>query len=95
MAFSDRRGETSDATQERRDSGQTDLLRSRLDQIVNMDHALVKLAQAVDWRFLEERLGEVYDAGDPQVDAQFVRQRPVRAVAGEPLLPCALSRRCV
>ena len=28
---------------ERRESGQTDLLRSRLDQILNMDHALVKL----------------------------------------------------
>ena len=29
---------------ERRESGQTDLLRSRLDQILNMDHGLVKLA---------------------------------------------------
>ncbi|MER8544055.1 hypothetical protein NKH17_32790 [Mesorhizobium sp. M1334] len=27
---------------ERHESGQTDLLRSRLDQILNMDHALVK-----------------------------------------------------
>ncbi|RWL93240.1 IS5 family transposase [Mesorhizobium sp.] len=48
---------------ERRDGGQTDLLRARLDQILNMDHALVKLAAAIDWRFLEERLGEVYDDG--------------------------------
>lgn len=46
---------------ERRDSGQTDLLRSRLDQIVNVNHPLVKLAKAIDWCFLEERLGEVYD----------------------------------
>ena len=27
---------------------------------INLDHALVKLARAVDWRFLEERLGAVY-----------------------------------
>jgi transposase, IS5 family len=46
---------------ERRDNGQKDLLRSRLDQILNMGHPLVKLAGAIDWRFLEERLGEVYD----------------------------------
>ncbi|RWL03929.1 MAG: IS5 family transposase [Mesorhizobium sp.] len=48
---------------ERRDSGQADLLRSRLDQILNMEHALVKLAAAIDWRCLEEKLGEVYDDG--------------------------------
>src|SRR5688500_7052730 len=46
---------------ERRDSGQADLLRSRLDQILNLAHPLVKLAGTIDWRFLEERLGEVYD----------------------------------
>jgi IS5 family transposase len=37
---------------ERRDSGQTDLLRSRLDQIVDTGHPLVNLAGAIDWRFL-------------------------------------------
>jgi transposase, IS5 family len=30
---------------ERRDSGQNDLFRARLDQIVDMDHALAKLGQ--------------------------------------------------
>jgi hypothetical protein len=30
---------------ERRDSGQADLLRSRLDAIIDTDHALVKLAR--------------------------------------------------
>jgi len=43
---------------ERRESGQNDLFRARLDQIVDMDHPLAKLARAIDWRFLEElRLG--------------------------------------
>jgi IS5 family transposase len=45
---------------ERRDSGQNDLFRARLDQIVDRDHALAKLGRAIDWRFLEERFGAVY-----------------------------------
>ena len=65
---------------ERRESGQTDLLRSRLDHILNMDHALVKLAKTIDWRFLEERLGEVYDddPGRPPL--------PTRLMAGLAIL---------
>ena len=35
---------------EQRESGQIDLLRARLDQILNMDHPLVKLGAAIDWR---------------------------------------------
>ena len=45
---------------ERRETGEGDLFRSRLDQIIDMKHALVKLVQAIDWRFLEGRFGEVY-----------------------------------
>ena len=41
---------------ERRESGEQDLFRSRLDQVINMDHALVKLARTIDWGFLEEKL---------------------------------------
>jgi hypothetical protein len=36
---------------ERRESGEQDLFRSRLDQVINMDHALVKLARTIDWDF--------------------------------------------
>src|SRR5271167_3973379 len=52
---------------ERRDSGQNDLFRARLDQIVDLDHALAKLGGAIDWRFLEDRFGAVYSdkAGHP------------------------------
>ena len=65
---------------ERRESGQTDLLRSRLDQILNMDHGLVKLARSIDWRFLEQRLGAVYDddPGRPPL--------PTRLMAGLAIL---------
>src|SRR3984957_16547429 len=45
---------------ERRDTGQQDLLRSRLDQIVDAQHPLVKLASSVDWHFLEQRFGASY-----------------------------------
>ena len=48
---------------ERRETGQTDLFRARLDQIVDPSHALVKLARAIDWRFLEARFGAVYEDG--------------------------------
>jgi IS5 family transposase len=48
---------------ERRETGEQDHVRSRLDQIIDMSHELVKLAQAIDWRFLESRFGEVYSDG--------------------------------
>lgn len=38
---------------ERRDSGQSDLFRARVDQIVDLKHPLVKLTAAIDWGFLE------------------------------------------
>ena len=65
---------------ERRDSGQNDLFRARLDQIVDMDHALAKLGRAIDWRFLEERFGAVYSdkAGHPPL--------PTRLMAGLAIL---------
>lgn len=65
---------------ERRDSGQTDLLRSRLDAIIDMSHPLVKLAATVDWSFLEQRFGAVYEdkPGRPPL--------PTRLMAGLAIL---------
>ena len=65
---------------ERRESGQNDLFRARLDQIVDMDHPLAKLARAIDWRLLEERFGAVYSdkAGHPPL--------PTRLMAGLAIL---------
>src|SRR5262252_7135150 len=45
---------------ERRETSEQDLFRSRLDQIIDMKHALVKLARAIDWGFLEQTFGAVY-----------------------------------
>ncbi|MEZ5787738.1 MAG: IS5 family transposase [Xanthobacteraceae bacterium] len=65
---------------ERRESGEQDLFRSRLDQIIDLDHALVKLARAIDWGFLEEKFGAAYTdkPGHPPL--------PTRLMAGLAIL---------
>ena len=65
---------------ERRASGQKDLFQSRLDQIIDPGHALVKLAQKIDWRFLETRLGVVY------TDKKGRPPLPTRLMAGLAIL---------
>ena len=65
---------------ERRESGEQDLFRSRLDQIIAMSHPLVRLAKAINWRFLEKQFGAVYTdgAGRPPL--------PTRLMAGLAIL---------
>jgi IS5 family transposase len=65
---------------ERRESGEQDLFRSRLDQIIAMSHPLVRLAKAINWPFLEEQFGAVYTdgAGRPPL--------PTRLMAGLAIL---------
>jgi len=54
---------------------QEDLFRARLEQIINMDHALVRLAKRMDWAFFDETFGALYsDKGRPGV--------PTRLMAG-------------
>ena len=65
---------------EQRDSGQGDLLRSRLDQIIDMRHPLVALARKVDWAFLEKTFGEAYTDGPGQPPL------PTRLMAGLTIL---------
>jgi IS5 family transposase len=65
---------------ERRETGKQDLFRSRLDQIIDLDHALAKLARAIDWGFLEERFGAVYADGPGQPPL------PTRLMAGLAIL---------
>ena len=48
---------------ERRETGQNDLFKARLDQIIDMSHPRVQLAQQIDWRFLEQKFGAVYSDG--------------------------------
>src|SRR6476660_10129806 len=65
---------------ERRETSEQDLFRSRLDQIIDMKHALVKLARTIDWRFLEETFGAVY------TDAPGRPPLPTRLMAGLAIL---------
>jgi transposase, IS5 family len=57
---------------ERCETGEQDLFRSRLDQIIDMRHALVKVARTIDWAFLEGRCGAVYVDGPGQLSLSMV-----------------------
>src|ERR1700704_2821588 len=59
---------------ERRETGEQDLFRSRLDQIIDMKHPLVALARTVDWGFLEGRFGEVYTDDPGQASETGARE---------------------
>ena len=65
---------------ERRETGEQDLFRSRLDQIINMNHELVKLAGTISWSFIETKCGEVY------TDGPGMPPLPTRLMAGLAIL---------
>lgn len=50
-----------------------DIFRSQLTQIINMNHELVQLSEAIDWKYLEERNAEFYkEEGRPGVRARLM-----------------------
>ena len=54
-------------------SGSGDLFRSRLDQIINMRHELVRLADEIDWDWIDGQLADLYhDNGRPAVPPRFM-----------------------
>jgi IS5 family transposase len=59
-----------------RDDRQKDLLRPALEEIIDMGHPLVRLAEKIDWGFLEGRFGSVCQPGPGQPGL------PPRLVAG-------------
>jgi transposase, IS5 family len=61
---------------ERRETGERDLFRSRLDQIIDLRHPLVRLGRETDWAFLERTFGEAYRDGPGQPPL------PTRLMAG-------------
>ena len=65
---------------ERRETGAEDMFRSRLDQIINLKHELVKLAKAVSWSFIEAKCCEVY------TDGPGMPPLPTRLMAGLAIL---------
>lgn len=50
-----------------------DLFRARLDQIINMKHELVQLADKIDWGWIDEQIAPLYsDKGRPGIETRFV-----------------------
>jgi IS5 family transposase len=60
----------------KRDMSQEDLFRTRLDQILDPKHPLVRLAGAIDWEYFEQEFGKYYveKAGRPG--------KPIRILVG-------------
>src|SRR5215468_3043344 len=59
-----------------RDERQKDLFRPALERIIDMGHPLVRLAEEIDWGFLEERFAAVCTTGSGQPPL------PARLIAG-------------
>jgi len=54
-------------------TGSGDLFRARLDQIINLNHELVQLAEKIDWDFLDSEIAPLYsDKGRPGIATRFV-----------------------
>ena len=66
--------------------GQDDLFRSRLDQIIDMKHELVRLAGQVNWPLLGQKLGDMYTDGPGQPPL------PTRLMAGLSILKHTFDR---
>jgi len=56
-----------------RQSGSGDLFRARLDQIIDMRHALVRLAQKIDWKWIDAELVDRFSGkGRPATETRFM-----------------------
>ena len=54
-------------------TGEGDLFRARLDQIVNMKHELVQLGGKIDWDWIDREIAPFYtDKGRPGIETRFV-----------------------
>lgn len=54
-------------------TGSEDLFRSRLDQIINMKHELVRLGDEIDWTWIDEELADLFETdGRPGLPTRFM-----------------------
>ena len=54
-------------------TGEGDLFRARLDQIINLKHELVQLGGKIDWNWIDREIAPLYsDKGRPGVETRFV-----------------------
>ncbi len=53
--------------------GPDDLFRARLDQIINLHHELVQLADRIDWDWIDGELADLYHTdGRPAVPTRYM-----------------------
>src|SRR5215472_13032018 len=58
---------------QRATTGESDLFRARLDQIMNMKHELVQLAGKIDWVWIDDEIAPLYsENGRPGIETRFV-----------------------
>jgi IS5 family transposase len=54
-------------------TGSGDLFRARLDQIINLKHELVQLAEKIDWAWIDSEIAPLYsENGRPGIETRFV-----------------------
>src|SRR5499433_3182069 len=54
-------------------TGEGDLFRARLDQIINLKHELVQLGAKLDWNWLDSEIAPLYsDKGRPGIETRFM-----------------------
>ena len=54
-------------------TGEGDLFRARLDQIINLKHELVPLGGKIDWAWIDDEMAPLYsDKGRPGIESRFV-----------------------
>ena len=57
----------------REESHSDDLFRARLDQILNMKHADVRLAEEIDWDWIDDQVGDLFSAEErPGTETRFM-----------------------
>lgn len=77
---------------ERREAGEHDLFRSRLDQIIDMNHPLAKLVRMVDWGFSGRARFRRDLHGQSRPSNAAVRGGAVRALDREPIAGTSAAR---
>lgn len=54
-------------------TGEGDLFRARLDQIINLRHELVQLGSKIDWDWIDREIAPLYsDKGRPGIETRFM-----------------------
>ncbi len=58
---------------QRDEKGSGDLFRARLDQIIDMKHELVQLADEIDWAWIYDQVADCFSvAGRPGTETRFM-----------------------